>query len=147
MPDLLYVILPSLVAIVFIAFLIRMTGIAHLVVLETDEPVEKTIAEHFEGVGIDRIMRSADGTGALVYLKSTPGLVLVRALGDRMAVRTLGASTIKALSGKGASLGIALKDFTWPDMELCFADEGTRQTEENTIRKAINGTVKEQAHA
>ncbi len=143
MPDLLLVVLPSLFAIVLIVLLIRMTGIAHPVVLETDVPVEKTIAEHFEGARIDRIIRSADKFGALVYLNNAPGLVLVRAIGDRMAVRALNASTIKSLEGDGMSLGISLHDFTWPKMHLDFTDEAVRVAEES----AIHAAIKEHAHA
>ena len=143
MTDILTIMIPSLGALGLMVLVIWLTGLSHPVVLDDDAPVIETVQGHFADAQVERITRSADGKSALVYMADAPHLVLVRALGDRMAVRPVTAKTLKKLSGHDSDLDIVLDDYTWPRIRMNFADAAGRTSEEN----AINTTIKEHAHA
>ncbi|PHS25790.1 MAG: hypothetical protein COA84_07050 [Robiginitomaculum sp.] len=146
MQDILIVVIPSLIAIVIMVLLIKATGIARPVLLKDEAPVRRTIAEHFEGEDVERIMLSEDGNSALAFMKNGE-VLLVRALGDRMAVRSLNANVLASLLGHENTLELKLKDFTWPRTRLIFEDVTARQNAENAISTAIDLNSQEPIHA
>jgi hypothetical protein len=137
----------SLIAILVMVLLIKATGITRPVLLTDETPVRETIKEHFEGENVERIMLSADGYGALAFMQNG-AVLLVRALGDRMAVRALNAQTLKSLQAKDDALVIKLRDFTWPATTLKCADAAVCVQAQTAINSALaNDTTKDVAHA
>ena len=147
MPDLLTVILPSLIAIGVMVVLIRALRLERPVVLDESQ-VRQSIAEHYEGAHIRRIALGRDGKGAVVYLDGDPALVLVRALGDRISVRPVSATVLKALTQKNDDLIFVLHDLTWPAMHLRLDDADARKAEAANLLAALEGKPgEEKAHA
>ncbi len=136
------VIVFSLAAIALMVALIRLTGIARPVRLDTDQ-VRQAITEHYEGARIDRIVLGRDGKGALVYLAGDPAVVLVRALGDRMSVRPVSREVLKALTQKNDDLIFVLHDITWPPQHLRLADADRCKAEAASLHAALDGASRE----
>jgi lipid A disaccharide synthetase len=137
----------SLIAILVMVLLIKGTGITRPVLLTDETPVRETINEHFEGENVERIVLSENGNSALAFMQNGQSL-LVRALGDRMAVRPLNAQTLKSLQAKDDALVIKLRDFTWPATTLKCADAAVCAQAQTAINSALaNDTTKDVAHA
>ncbi|MDQ7019573.1 MAG: hypothetical protein Q9M33_10425 [Robiginitomaculum sp.] len=146
MPDLMTVIVPSLIAIALMVGLIRLTGLAHPVVLDDESLVRDAIDEHFEGMPIERIILGQDGQCALVVM-STGAPALVRAMGDRMVVRRLTSNMVKAVSGKDTVLNLKLRDFTWPRARMVFENTTARANAQDLIESRIADKREAMAHA
>ncbi|PHS27596.1 MAG: hypothetical protein COA85_05015 [Robiginitomaculum sp.] len=140
------VIAPSLIAIVLMVGLIRLTGLAHPVVLDNEKLVRHAIEEHFVDEPIERIILGQDGRCALVLMDTgTPALV--RALGDRMVVRRLTSSMVKSLSGTEAILNLKLRDFTWPRARMVFENATARANAQSLIEAQMANHSEAMAHA
>ncbi len=146
MPDLMTVILPSLIAIVLMVGLIRLTGLAQPVVLDDETLVRHAIDEHFEGAPIERIILGQDGQCALV-LMADGAPALVRAMGDRMVVRRLTPDLVKTVSGAEAVLDLKLRDFTWPRARMVFENATARANAQSLIESRITDNREAMAHA
>jgi hypothetical protein len=146
MPDLMTVIVPSLIAIVLMVGLIRLTGLARPVVLDDEELVRQCIAEHFEDEAIERIILDQNGQCALVLMSAgTPALV--RALGDRMVVRRLTSGMVKSLSGTDAVLDLHFRDFTWSRARMGFENATARTNAQSLIEAQMTNNSEAIAHA
>jgi len=146
MPDLLTVIMPSLIAIILMVGLIHLTGLAHPVVLDDEAVVRRAIDEHFVDQPIERIILGQDGQCALVLMDTgTPALV--RAMGDRMVVRRLTPTMVKALSGTEAVLDLKLRDFTWPRARMVFENTTARANAQSLIEAHIANHSEAMTHA
>jgi hypothetical protein len=147
MPDLMTVILPSLVAIILMVIVIRLTGIAHPIKLEDEAQIKDTMNAHFEGEPIERIVLGIESKSALVFMQNGAPPVLVRALGDRLAVRKLTAQSVKSLNGEDTSLTVKLRDYTWPDVTIHFANAAARTNAQDLITTLATHPKEAPAHA
>ncbi len=146
MPDLMTVIVPSLIAIALMVGLIRLTGLAQPVVLDNEALVRHAIDEHFEGAPIERIILGQDGQCALV-LMAQGAPALVRAMGDRMVVRRLSPDMVKAVSGNDTILNLKLRDYTWPRARMVFENATARANAQSLIEAKLANNSEAMAHA
>ncbi len=147
MHDYIIVLVPSLVAIIIMVVLIKMTRLEHLVRFDDEAPVRDTMDAHFEGQAIERIVLSEDQQSALVFMQNGAPPVLVRAFGDRMVVRVLAPKAIKDLSGEDTQLSIALNDFTWPRTKIIFANAAARTNAQSLISTSADHSKEASSHA
>ena len=132
MHDYLVVLVPSFIAILVMVALIKAIKLERLVRLDDETPVRKTLGEHFEDQTVERILLDKNGQFALAQMQDG-AVILVRAFGDRMAVRPLNAKSIAALSGHGETLDLKLNDFTWPRAKMVFDSAPARQAAQDLI--------------
>jgi hypothetical protein len=143
MHDYLIVLVPSFIAIIVMVALIKAVRLERLVRFEDETPVREALNEHFEGQTAERIILDKNGHFALALMQDG-AVILVRAFGDRMAVRPLNAKSIATLNGHGETLDLKLNDFTWPRAHLVFDSAAARQSAQDLIT-ALSHTPKEAA--
>lgn len=115
-----------IVAVSVIMLVIVRSGLSRRARLGSAEAAASRFAIDFPDCAIADTLIADDGRAALLIMRESEAVGLVRAIGDRTTTRLLNAGDLSAVIERDNGLIVTSTDFTWPRQGIRLADAADR---------------------